>query len=231
MIYNSRDHVPVSQQRKIPLKRQSLSGMYVFRKEQPIHYESSLERDFIVRTEFFLNVLDIIPQPATIEFFGHNGDAHTYTPDFLVYFRLGNREYPMFPKPLLVEVKPREEWQANWRRWSAKWKATRRYAKEQGWCFRIKDESRIRAPALENIVWLARYKRTEVEEALTDNIIDDLLELGSATIDLLVGRHFSKEHTLEGFQHLWTLVAKRYIDCDISRPLDNSTELWVPTDE
>ena len=203
----------------------------MFRNECTIPYESTLERDFITRTEFFLDVLDIIPQPAEIEFETRSGRTYTYTPDFLVYRRVGNREYGSFPKPVLVEVKPKRAWRKHWRRWSGKWKAAKRYAHERGWQFQIKDESRIRDEVLRNILWLTRFKRTQVDEDRTVEVLDDLEGLGSATLQRLAQRHFQGEDKRMAFQHLWALLAQRQVDCDIARPLNEDTELWVPTDE
>ena len=47
----------------------------------------------------------------------------------------------------------------HWRRWSPKWWAAMRVAKERGWTFHIHDEARIQDAALYNIRFLQRYKR------------------------------------------------------------------------
>ena len=85
-------------QRKIGPTRRSVSGIHVFRKQTGIPFESTLERDFLIRTEFFLNVSEIFAQPIQIPFRTANGRNATYTPDFLVVYRLGNRAYPEYPK-------------------------------------------------------------------------------------------------------------------------------------
>lgn len=203
----------------------------MFRRESPIAYESSLERDFLIRKEFFLNVLDIVPQPVQIPFTGTNGRSYTYTPDFLVVYRLGNREYPGYPKPALIEVKERKEWRKHWRRWAKKWKAAMRYARDQGWAFHIHDESRIRDQVLENIRFLERYKRMQFAEQESEWVIENLADIGSAPLDRILQLHFQGIARPEGIAHLWHLLAMRRLECDISRPLTNFTELWVPTDE
>ena len=228
---NKRDYIPVRPQRKIGPTRRSLSGIYVFRRESPIAYESSLERDFLIRKEFFLNVLDVVAQPVQIPFTGTNGRSYTYTPDFLVVYRLGNREYPDYPKPALIEVKEKKEWRQHWRRWATKWKAAMRYARDQGWTFHIHDESRIRDQVLENIRFLERYKRMQFAEQESEWIIENLADIGSAPLDRLLQLHFEGTARAEGIAHLWHLLAMRRLECDISRPLTNITELWVPTDE
>jgi len=92
------------QTRKIGPTRRSVSGYVSFHGNTPMPYESTLERDFLVKMDFDLEVLDVIPQPVQIPFFARNGQKYTYTPDYLVYFRLGDRSPCNYPRPLLVEV-------------------------------------------------------------------------------------------------------------------------------
>ena len=204
----------------------------MFRGETAIEFESTLERDFLLREEFSLAVLGVIPQPCQVPFLDtFTGRNETYTPDFLVYYRLGNRSYEDYPKPALVEVKPEAEWRANWRRWLPKWKAAYKHAKQQGWSFHICDESRIRAQALRNITFLSRYRRMAFPEEENRAIVESVAQMGGATIDYLLARHFMGIYRTEGVAHLWHLIAVRRLDCDVSRPLTEFTELWVPSDE
>lgn len=216
-----------TQTRKIGPTRRSVSGIHAFRGETAIPYESTLERDFLIRREFSLAVLDVIPQPCQIPFVSGNGQRYTYTPDFLVYYRLGDMSYHDYPKPTLVEVKPRAEWRKHWREWLPKWKAAYRHAKEQGWEFRIHDESRIRDQALDNIRFLERYTRIQVPLEESRWIIENLRQMGSAPLHYLLARHFMGIYRKEGIAHVWHLLATRQLDCDISRPLSENTELWV----
>jgi hypothetical protein len=217
--------------RPIGVTRRSVSGIYAFRGETAIPFESTLERDFIIRKEFPLSVLEVIPQPVQIPFVARNGQSYTYTPDFLVYYRLGNMTYGEYPKPILVEVKPRTEWKKHWREWLPKWKAAYRYAKEQGWEFHIHDESRIRDQALENIHLLERYKRTQFPIEETQCVIESVRQMGGAPFHYLLAKHFMGIYRAEGVAHIWHLVATRQLDCDITLPLNDFTELWVSTYE
>ena len=217
--------------RKIKPTRRSLSGTYAFRGETGIQFESSLERDFLIRTEFSLCALDVIPQPVQIPFVASNGQSYIYTPDFLVYHRLGNTSYDDYPKPVLVEVKPEKEWRKHWREWMPKWKAAWRYAKEQGWVFHIYDESRIRDKALENIRFLERYKRMQFPPEESSWVIENVRQMGASPFHYILARHFMGMYRAEGVAHIWYLLATRQLDCDISRPLNEFTELWVPTNE
>ena len=143
----------MKQQRRIGPTRRSVSGFYSFRGSDSIPYESTLERDFLIHHEFFLNVAEIIPQPVRVPFTTPGGRTYMYTPDFLVLYQPDDQ---VRPKPTLVEVKPIRDWREHWRRWMTKWKAARCHAKEQGWVFKIYDESRIRDTKLQNIRFLNR---------------------------------------------------------------------------
>ncbi|MDZ5453909.1 TnsA endonuclease N-terminal domain-containing protein [Labrys sp. ZIDIC5] len=204
-----------------------MSGLHVFRGETSIPYESSLERDYLIRLDFLPGVLDVIPQPVAIEFKTPQGRSFAYTPDYLVYFRLGDLNYLDYPKPLLVEVKPQSEWRSHWREWLPKWKAAYRYALEQGWQFRIMDESRIRDLALENIQFLSRYRRMQFAPEDCMQVLETLRRAESTTIDYLLGRHFVGPWRAEGIALVWHLIAMHRIDCDISRPLNDATEVWI----
>jgi hypothetical protein len=219
------------QMRPIGTTRRSVSGIYAFRGETAIPFESTLERDFIIRKEFSLSVLEIIPQPVQIPFVARNGQSYIYTPDFLVYYRLGNMVYGEYPKPILVEVKPQAEWKQHWREWLPKWKAAYRYAKEQGWEFHIHDESRIRDQALQNIRFLDRYKRTQFPIEETQCVIESVRQMGGAPFHYVLAKHFMGIYKAEGVAHIWHLLATRKLDCDISLPLNDFTELWVSTYE
>lgn len=203
----------------------------MFRGEVAVEYESTLERDFILREEFSLAVLGIVPQPCQIEYRAHSGRKHVYTPDFLIYYRLGSRSYEDYPKPVLIEVKPAAEWRKHWRQWLPKWKAAYAYAKQQGWEFHIRDESRIRDQALQNITFLSRYKRMVFPAEESQAIVETVEQMGTVTVDYLLARHFMGIYRTEGIAHLWHLLATRKLDCDISQSLSNHTELWVPHDE
>ena len=218
-------------QRKIGPTRRSVSGSYPFRRQTAIPFESTLERDFLIRTEFFQNVSEVVAQPIQIPFRTARGRAAVYTPDFLVIYRLGNRAYPEYTKPKLIEVKPAAEWRRHWRRWSPKWRAAMRTAWERGWTFHIRDESRIRDTTLENIRFLRRYGQLRFDAEDTVWLIDQIRRLGSAPMGYLVDELIAADERSIGIAHLWHLLATRRIDCDVSRPLNNDTEFWIPTDE
>lgn len=227
---NSRDNPLVVPQRKIRPTRRSVSGVYPFRRERLIQYESTLERDFIIRMEFFGHVLDMVAQPVQLEFrYEDIGPTYTYTPDFLVTYRTAHLGTYRYDRPRLVEVKPKDAWSKDWRKWLPKWKAARRYAIEQGWEFRIYDEDRIRDTALKNIAWLEPYKRGNVDPEDAKIVLKLLNDMGAAPINYVLARYFGGNFRSRGLSTIWSLMANRAIDCDITATLSESTEIWIPS--
>lgn len=219
----------VQPQRKIGPTRRSVSGVHSFRGQTGIPFESTLERDFIIRTEFFLGVSDIIAQPIQIPFRTANGRDATYTPDFLVVYRHQDPADRMYRQPRLVEVKPERDWRRHWRRWRPKWRAAMRVAKERGWTFHVHDESRIRDHVLENIRFLRRYNRMRFPDEENQSLLDVIRTMGVAPMRRLIDRQPTPDGPPVGIAHLWHLVAIRRLDCDISRPLNRDTEFRIPT--
>ena len=230
MVNNRCDAIQLKQARKIGPARRSVAGIYVFRGRTAIPYESTLERDFLIRQEFALDVREVISQPVRISF-AIGGRSYVYTPDFLVYYRLDARFRPERVRSALIEVKPGREWRKHWREWLPKWKAARRYAKERGWAFRIQDESRIRDRALENIRFLERYKRMRFPPEESRRVVETVRDMAATSCRHLLSRHFPGFRREAGIACIRHLLATRRLDCDVGRPLDDFTELWVPNDE
>ncbi|WP_041720299.1 heteromeric transposase endonuclease subunit TnsA [Pseudodesulfovibrio piezophilus] len=227
MTYNKCDEQP-RQVRKIKSTRRSISGVYVFRGESSVQFESSLERDFLIRLEFNLSVLDVIPQPCEIPFTDRNGQTHIYTPDFLVYYRMGNSHYGHHIRPQLIEVKPENHWRTNRHKWLTKWKAAYRYSKERGWIFHIHDESRVRDQVYQNVRFLERYGQMNFSPEESAWVLQNVQAKGAVPVNRILARHFMGNYKAEGLSHIWHLLATRKLDCDMSLPLNEQTELWVP---
>ena len=229
---NRRDAVKNSRPRKsvrdIPINARHVTGHVSWRESEPVPYESPLERDFVLRQEFSLAVSSVLSQPCKIPFVTYSGRHAEYTPDYLVTYTVSDIALGWEPPPLLVEVKSKEDWQANWREWSPKWKAARRYAAERGWRFKIMDEDRIRTSALDNIAFLKEYRDLDVEREDSDSIVADVKELGAVKVDYVLAKHFPGLYRARGIAHVWHLIARRRLDCDVSRDLGEMTEVWVP---
>ncbi|MFJ5235171.1 TnsA endonuclease N-terminal domain-containing protein [Pseudomonas neuropathica] len=218
---NSCNQPQFSVARRIKSTTRSLSGVFAFR-GQGIAFESMLERDFLSRMDFRKDVVTVISQPVQLDFVARSGQTFTYTPDYLVHFHVHTHKSPM-----LVEVKPAENWRKNWREFLPKWKAAFRYAKERGWSFHIYDESRIRGQSLKNIQYLERFKNADYVEQDLEPIIRTVAFKGIASVSYLAALHFQGDEAL-GKSHVFHLIATRRLDCDITGPLNDSLEVMVP---
>lgn len=229
---NRRDSVKTSRPRRpvrdIPINTRHVTGHVSWRESEPVPYESPLERDFVLRQEFSLAVSSVLSQPCKIPFVTHSGRHAEYTPDYLVTYAVSDIALGWEPPPLLVEVKSKKDWQENWREWSPKWKAARRYAAEHGWRFKIMDEDRIRTSALDNIAFLKEYRDLDVEREDSDAIVADVRDRGAVKVDYVLAKHFPGLYRARGIAHIWHLIARRRLDCDAGGDLGEMTEVWVP---
>lgn len=219
----------IQQVRHIKPTRRSVSGVMPVRGAGGVPFESLLERDFLKRMRFSHRVFSVVAQPVQIDFIDPSGRGQIYTPDYLVYFHQGDASCQKFIKPMLVEVKPAYEWRRNWRAWMGKWKAARRYAREQGWTFAIYDESRIRGLPLDNIVFLERFERMSFDQEDIAMVLKSVREMEITPVHYLLARHFGGHYRGKGVSLIWHLVATRQLECDIIEPLDEYLELWVPS--
>lgn len=222
----------VKQHRKIKPTRRSVSGVYPFRGDEPVEYESTLERDFLIRTDALKGVVGVVPQPVQMPFTHINGRTYTYTPDFLVFYSAGSALHDELTPPQLIEVKYRDDLKNNWHELKPKFKAAARFAREQGYVFKLMDEHRIRDQFFKNVVYLQRYKRLSFDLIDSDWIVGNVAKMGMATFDYVVGRHFiGQKDKAIGITHVWHLLAIGRLTCDMSVPFSPMMELWVPSDE
>ena len=211
----------MKQVRKIKPTRMSVSGRVPY-EGNSVPYESTLERDLIIVHAFREDVEDIVAQPITIPFV-KNGITYKYTPDFFIKF------IEDFDKPnMIIEVKPYDLWQENWRDWSDKWKTMQRYCKDNGYIFHIYDESRIRNLALNNINLLMKFKNFAIEEEDQKAVLKQVRLMGTTTIDYLLTRFYTgsllRNHGLRVIYHL---LATKQLKFDLFIKINDLTEVWV----
>lgn len=211
----------MKQMRKIKPTRMSVSGRIPY-KGRSLPYESTLERDLIIVHAFREDVEDIVAQPITIPFV-KNGITYKYTPDFFIKFVEDADKSDM-----IIEVKPYDLWQANWRDWSDKWKTMQRYCKDNGHVFRIYDESRIKNTALDNINLLMKFKNSAIEEEDKEAVLEQVRLMGTTTIDYLLTRFyigsFLRNHGLRVIYHL---LATKQLKFNLFFKINDLTEVWV----
>lgn len=188
-------------------------------------YESRLEHDFMKLVGFDPRVSHYVEQPVKIEFTDATGRPRSYSPDILVTYH-PHKDPAQDIKPLLAEIKYRRDLFKNWPDLKPKFRAARRYAREQGWEFRIITEVEIRTPYLKNIVFLLGYRDLGVVDAETAQLLEVLKRLCGADPDeLLLTISEDRIRRAELLPMLWHLVANHRIGVDLTQPLTMRSRL------
>ena len=162
--------------RKIPIGNRAVTGMHA---RSGARYESSLERDFFELMTADPTVDKVEEQPVQINYATSDGAQRRYTPDALVTFRADPTG--AVAKPLLCEIKYREEYKAKFQELKARFQAARRYAREKGWRFCVVTDREIRTFRFANLRFLSGFALGRLEVSAKGNsvnlIVDDLRHL------------------------------------------------------
>jgi len=215
---------PVRKRRMIT-KYRSLSGIIpTMKSDEPIWFESSLERDFALILEYKPDVYFYKDQPVTIEYF-YDGKTRKYTPDFFVQFK---DESCM--KPWLCEVKFKEELKEKFSEYKPRFRAAKEYCRIRGWEFKIYTEEYIRTPLLENINYLSRYKDAEVDQACYRLVFHALSDLGVTTPKEFMLSIEGMEHNIKGrcLYALWYAIKREFVGCEIvNEKISMNSDIWL----
>ena len=188
-------------------------------------YESALERDFMLLLQFDPTVDVYTPQPLTVRYRGIDGNMHRYTPDGLIEWRSDIDIDDV--RPLLVEIKYREAFKGDWRRWRCLARALTNFAEDRSWHFAIFTELEIRTPMLDNVRFLLPYKKRssspETEEWIL-NLLEDLIESTPAALIALLHRDRWNQAAI--LPVVWKLLAERRIAFPFEEPLNMNAPIW-----
>lgn len=199
--------------RKIRPSSRSLTGRVSFKKGISVPFESSLERDLLILMDFDPAVIHVHAQPLVI------GDGRYY-PDFLIEYESS--------RPLLCEVKYRQDLRENWKDLRPKFKLALKRCKEEGWRFRIFTELEIRdSHYLRNATFLRPYRSRTPDPSTDLLLLQTLKGLGETTPQgLLAAAYWTVEHRMQALAHLWRLVAERRIGANLMAPLTMGSSIW-----
>jgi hypothetical protein len=218
--------------RIVPKNYRHLTGLvYNSRTSTMTAFESSLERDFLLLLDFDPDVEYFEEQPVTILYQDDQGRHHRYTPDVFVRFR-SDRTASSGPTAVLYEVKYRDDLRQHWREYKVKFKAACRYAKGQGWRFRLMTEREIRTAYLENVKFLRPYRYRNADAEHLTSLLERLRTLRATTpAALIVALSDDVWHQAQLLSAVWHLVALRQVGTDLSQPLMMHSPLWALTSE
>ncbi|WP_417439778.1 Tn7 transposase TnsA N-terminal domain-containing protein [Idiomarina abyssalis] len=205
--------------RKIKPTRRSVSGYFSFRGKEPTPYESTLERDFVMRMDYDRSVERVVSQPARLFYIDANRIERRYTPDYLVYFTDPTR------KPLLVEVKEKQELDSDFHKLRYKFSAAFAFAKQNEWTFKIYDERRIRDPILKNLQLLRNFASRKVSNKTAGEIGSALLNIPLPISVQRFIQRFNSERPMPGVREndIWRLALSHKLELNLSEPLSEGT--------
>src|SRR5262245_32854249 len=218
--------------RKIPKNYRSVTGLVASElNAKQTAFESTLERDFMLLAEFDPDVLSYEEQPVRIDYLSVDGQTRHYTPDILVTYRQTSTSTMLKP-PLLVEIKYRRDLFERWQELKPKFRAARRYAKGQGWIFKINTEVEIRTPYLKNVKFLRQFQRHPINLADADLLLRKVSDLESTDPESLLSALCPEARDrAQLLPTLWRLVARRTIGADLNQPLTMRSPIWPTTAE
>ncbi len=209
--------------RKVPIGTRSVTGKHAM---GGAAYESSLERDLITLFQFDRKVEKVITQPVTISYVDDEGKARRYTPDVLVRYRRDSTSTEGI-KDLLCEVKYRDELAEKFQELRPRFKAAIRYARSQGWRFKIFTDRQIRTPYLFNARFLLPYREIETGTHSLDRIrcaLSVLNESSPGSLLSTISRDKFEQAAL--IPALWHLVSNFSVGVDLEQPLTMASRIW-----
>ena len=211
--------------RVIPMNYRNITGSVSLKQTKQsrtsIAFESSLERDFISLLDASDDVISIEEQPVTIRYTLPNEQrSRTYTPDTLFTHKSGSK--------VLCEVKYRTDLFEHWTILKPKFKAAIRYAKANGWTFKIYTEKEIQCTWLTNMKFLSRFTTNIPNLHQQKNILSMLASVRHCEVrELLPTLSSNRMHQAEYIPLIWNLILTKQIQCDLNKPLTAATEIWT----
>ncbi|MCU7846464.1 MAG: TnsA endonuclease N-terminal domain-containing protein [Candidatus Thiodiazotropha sp. (ex Lucinoma kastoroae)] len=209
--------------RKIPKNYRNVTGVAASRKAiGEAQFESTLERDFLALLDFSPEVVCYEVQPVRIEWDDETGKLRTYTPDVLVTF-----ESSIGRSPWLYEVKYWADIKKDWDALRGKFRRAIRFAKEQGWRFRLISEIEIRTDYLQNVRFLSPFKHHLYSESQIEVLLERLRFLGHTTpADLMGALSPDAWKQAEWLPVLWQQIAYGKIGAALERELTMNSSIW-----
>ena len=206
--------------RIIPKNYRSLTGLIPNTRTQSMTaFESSLERDFLLLLDFDPDVEFYEEQPVKITYHDESGRRRIYTPDVLVRYRIDHLQ-ASHTQPHLCEVKYRDDLRQYWAEYRPKFRAAHRYARQQGWRFRVVTERHVRTPYLANVKFLRSYQAMPPNELYRTRLLSAVSALGETEpTRLLTTMSQDRWQQAQMLPMLWQLIATRQVDTDLSQPL------------
>jgi len=196
--------------RRIPPSRRAITGRLAAQKSiGHAHYESALERDFLITLEADPNVEAYETQPLTLHYLDSLGHKRKYTPDVLVFRAWGVTE--------LCEVKYLSDIQALRLQHKERWVSAFHHAKVEGWRFRLITEHHARTVRTRNWLFLSTYRVMDFSQLHLEHLQSSLTVSGSVSIADWLEQH--PQPNAELLPAVWHLLCLGRVGVDLDQPL------------
>ncbi len=193
-------------------------------KGEKIMYESTIERDYVFVLKFDPFVLTYRAQPMVITGTDTEGNAHTYTPDFLVVRTDRKEIVECKPEELLDHPHTRQQIQLG-----EAWAAANNHQ------FVIVTDTELRKDhTLANLKLLWRFCRTTVPTAMLASCIAHLKAQSKGIAFEDVARFLASLADTSEMQHpyrqapfIYSMLFHHILQADLTRPISPATILWL----
>lgn len=196
--------------------RASLIGKFSSTKMRcMIHWESTIERDYIYLLEIDSSVTSYSSQPLKLEYW-HEGKKHKYTPDFLV---MRDKRIQIVEIKDAKRIAPLTEF----------FQAIKFACEDKGWEFIVVTDTQIRVqPILNNARLLCRYSNDQITFEFLDKCDAYFAEHPITTLGSL--KRYLKSYRLP-LSQIYTLMYRSYIGFDITHVFNDQLILTRKEDE
>jgi len=211
--------------RQIPIGTRALTGQHA---RSGARYESGLERDFyeLMTQQPLFDSVDW--QPLRICYVDDAGGDHIYTPDALVLFK-ADPVTDVVPRPLLVEVKYREEYRKRFQELKPRLRAAQRYARSMDWRFAVFTEREIRTERFANVRRLNGFVDRQPSQEYIDGLTAHLLQSGPVSVRALLDSFAADLWTQAAvLPTLWWMVARGHLETDLDITLSMQSIVRLP---
>lgn len=191
-------------------------------KGESLGFTGGVERDFYALMSHQRSIASIETQTIEIPYTNAAGRKTRYTPEALIRFHdhVGRR-------PLLVEVKLREELRKDWSLFRERFRVATGFAKDQGWKFWICTDAEIRTPYLATLRRLRVHRDHKFPAHEQAEIADIVcgrpgISFRQLLSELDLRRPDARAQNLSRIYHL---ICNGGISADLFKPIDYETIL------
>ena len=220
-----RHDIDMTPARRIPPGRRSITGVLPSRYPSgQLHYESKLERDFLLLMEIERGVRDVITQPMTVNLIV-DGKPRIYTPDVMVTWHTG-ADWPYGKRRVIFEVKPLEVLKEKRASLGAKYREARRYFARREIIYRVVTERSIYTARQANAAMIAPQMRRRPDEELRSHLSAFVRRQGPKRLgdirDTLEAAGHIRGEIIEAAYHL---IGMRHLLCNLDAPITEETRV------